>query len=63
MPLVATWIDLEIILSKLSKTKTNMIPLVCGTKKKRYKLTHLQNKSRPTDQKRNLWLPKEKGNG
>ena len=38
MPLAATWIDLEIILSKLSKTKTNMIPLVCGTKKKKKKI-------------------------
>ena len=30
MPFVATWIDLEIILSEVSQTKTNMILLICG---------------------------------
>ena len=35
MPFVATWMDLEIIiLSKVSKRKTNMILLICGESKK-----------------------------
>ena len=53
MPLVATWMDLEIIiLSEINqKRKTNIIRhfFYVDSKEKRYKWTYLQNRNRSTD--------------
>ena len=57
----ATKRDLDItILSGVSQRDKRQISLRCGILKKNYKLTYIQNRSRPTDIK-NLWLPKRKG--
>ena len=48
-PFAATWVDQETLILSESDTKTN-IPLICGIlKKKGYKGTYSQNRSRATD--------------
>ena len=63
MPFAATWMDLEIILSKVSqieKDKYTML-LIMWNLKQWYKWTYLQNRNRLTDTETNAWLPKEGG--
>ena len=65
MPVVATWMDLEIIiLSAVSQTKTNYhdISYMRNLKKKREKQMNIFTKQKQT-QKTNLGLPKGKGKG
>ena len=61
----ATWMDLEIIiLSEVSQTKTNIISLICGIKKKIKQINILQNRNRFTDIKNQFMVTKrEKGGG
>ena len=68
MPLIATWMDLEIIiLSEINqKRKTNIIRhfFYVDSKEKRYKWTYLQNKNRSIDLENKLMITKgEKGGG
>ena len=52
LPFAATWMDMEIILSKVSqreKNKYHMILWNVKKKKKRYKWTYLQNRNRFTE--------------
>ena len=61
MPFAATWIDLDvIILSEVKQTKTNILwyNLYVETKKKRYKWSYLQNRTRFTDIESKLMITK-----
>ena len=59
MPFAASWMDIKIIiLSEVSQTKTNILP-ICGILKKTKKqVNYLQNKNRPTDIENRLMATK-----
>ena len=44
----------------MEKDKYQVISLIYGNLKKWYKWTYIQDRNRPTDKEKDLWLPKGK---
>ena len=66
MPFAETWKDLEITIAKvnkLEKHKQHRISLMWNLKKKRYKLTYLQNTNRLTDIENKVMVTKGEEDG
>ena len=63
MPSAVTWIDLGIAtLNEINQRKTNIwYHLYVESKKKRYKVSYLQNRNRVTDRKQTCYQGEEGG--
>ena len=61
MPFAATQMGLKIIiLSEVSQSEKDKYHMILLISLKKYKITFIQNRNRPTN-KNKLWLPKGKG--